>query len=608
MTEQQQASWDSTMNALRLRYTSSLVEHNELLASMLPKLEVDAYLAPPDVDKLVHVSHKLAGSSAIYGFQDLSDLGRSLEHMLIAETGFDVAEVARVLRTFVTACDAAIGSVEQDDTQQHVPIESVAPTVLQQPETLAQPERPVADQMPAPAQATPQPVETQAELPQTTAPESPAEKEPSSWDDAMKTLKLNYINGLAERKELLASFLPKLEVDAYLAPPDVDKLVHVSHKLAGSSAIYGFQDLSDLGRRLEHMLTSEIEFDVAEVAHVLRTFVAACDAAIGSVEQDDTQQQVPIESVAPTVLQQPETLAQPERPVADQMPAPAQATPQPIETRAELPSNAVPENQQEPVALQPANTRAEKPLVLVVDDDPNIQVLLCGIIEDMTRTVTANSAIGALEVISNTRPDLVLLDERMPGEMSGVGLLEHMQQDGSYDDIPVIMITGSDKPEAVMRALMAGAVDYVAKPFDPSNLRQKLQRQVTSLTKTILIADDDLNIRDLLEHKFKTTGCRLLLAESGLEAYKMIGSSRPDLILLDRMMPGMDGITILRLLKENPETANIPVVLLTAKRREEDIIEGFEVGATDYIVKPFNPDEVVARCMRLLSTTTRSAA
>jgi two-component system, OmpR family, phosphate regulon response regulator PhoB len=118
--------------------------------------------------------------------------------------------------------------------------------------------------------------------------------------------------------------------------------------------------------------------------------------------------------------------------------------------------------------------------------------------------------------------------------------------------------------------------------------------------KTILIIEDETSIRDMLcmilhQAKFNT-----LEAENSKKAFDLILKKRPDLVLLDWMLPGTSGIDVARLLKANQETAKIPIILLTARATEDSKIEGFSVGIDDYIVKPFSPRELVARINAVL--------
>jgi len=123
----------------------------------------------------------------------------------------------------------------------------------------------------------------------------------------------------------------------------------------------------------------------------------------------------------------------------------------------------------------------------------------------------------------------------------------------------------------------------------------------------VLIADDDPFLREILEHKLRTAGYVVRMAEDGRRALVSCRSVRPDLVVLDAMMPIIDGFEVLRRLKADPETSALPVVMLTALRREEDIVGALKLGAADYIVKPFIPDELLARIGRLLPMRTDHA-
>ena len=120
------------------------------------------------------------------------------------------------------------------------------------------------------------------------------------------------------------------------------------------------------------------------------------------------------------------------------------------------------------------------------------------------------------------------------------------------------------------------------------------------VSRKILIADDDALLHALLAHKLAVAGYQVDHVSDGCELLARIGLVRPDLIVLDAMMPVMDGFEALRRLKADLEFSAIPVVMLTAMRREADIVSALQLGAADYLPKPFNPDELVARLLRLV--------
>lgn len=118
----------------------------------------------------------------------------------------------------------------------------------------------------------------------------------------------------------------------------------------------------------------------------------------------------------------------------------------------------------------------------------------------------------------------------------------------------------------------------------------------------ILIADDDPLLRSLLQHKLAAEDHQIFSSEHGGEVLDMVKDHAPDLIVLDAMMPVMDGFEVLRRLKAAASTRNIPVIMLTALKREQDVVGGLQLGAADYLAKPFIPEELVQRIRRLLAT------
>jgi DNA-binding response OmpR family regulator len=112
---------------------------------------------------------------------------------------------------------------------------------------------------------------------------------------------------------------------------------------------------------------------------------------------------------------------------------------------------------------------------------------------------------------------------------------------------------------------------------------------------TILLAEDDKQIGDMISFKLSNGGHRVIRAQDGEQACLLAGQERPDLILLDAMMPSLSGFEVLRRLKTDPNLRTIPVIMVTAKGHERDVLTGLRGGAVDYIVKPFSLKELSAR-------------
>jgi len=123
----------------------------------------------------------------------------------------------------------------------------------------------------------------------------------------------------------------------------------------------------------------------------------------------------------------------------------------------------------------------------------------------------------------------------------------------------------------------------------------------------ILVVEDDRDIADLIVHYIEKAGWQAHVAASGSEGLTQARQKAPDCLVLDVMLPGMDGLAVCRALRTDPATAAIPIIMLTARADETDRIVGLELGADDYVAKPFSPGELVARIRALLRRTQRSA-
>jgi two-component system alkaline phosphatase synthesis response regulator PhoP len=119
--------------------------------------------------------------------------------------------------------------------------------------------------------------------------------------------------------------------------------------------------------------------------------------------------------------------------------------------------------------------------------------------------------------------------------------------------------------------------------------------------KKILIADDNENIREALTYLLEDEGYKLWMAKDGVEALREAKNVRPDIIFLDIMMPEMNGYDVCRIIKNDPELKNTYVIMLTAKGQVTEQERGREVGADEYIVKPFSPMEILTKIKRLLA-------
>ena len=134
------------------------------------------------------------------------------------------------------------------------------------------------------------------------------------------------------------------------------------------------------------------------------------------------------------------------------------------------------------------------------------------------------------------------------------------------------------------------------------------RREPETARKKVLIVEDEEDIRDLLYYNLTREGFRASVAEDGVQAMEKIQQDLPDIVLLDLMLPGVDGLELTRRLRRDGRTAHLPVVMLTAKKEEVDRIVGLELGADDYVTKPFNLRELVLRMRAVLRRYEEHAA
>lgn len=262
----------------------------------------------------------------------------------------------------------------------------------------------------------------------------------------------------------------------------------------------------------------------------------------------------------------------------------------------------------------PAGAPDERPRLLIVDDVPENLHALMNILRDHYALSAATCGEKALELARRLpRPELILLDIRMPG-MDGYAVLAALKMDAATAQIPVIFLTALSEPADEARGLALGAVDYITKPVNPELLKARVRNQLelqryrrhpvmfdiaaqaAPAHPPALLVVDDLpeNIHELLEAL--KGEYRIMVASTGARALEVLqGAVLPDLILLDIRMPEMDGYEICRRLKALPQGHCIPVIFVTVADATEEKLRGFELGAADYITKPFDIDEVRAR-------------
>ena len=203
------------------------------------------------------------------------------------------------------------------------------------------------------------------------------------------------------------------------------------------------------------------------------------------------------------------------------------------------------------------------PLVLVIDDDATVQDLLRrSLNRDGFRVETAADGTSGLARARKLHPDIITLDVMMPG-MDGWEVLAALKEDPETADIPVIVVSIVDERGL---GFSLGAADYLTKPLDFSRLSSVLNRHAkVGLGRRVLIVEDDQATQELLQKRLTKEGWQVVAAGNGREALERLTQGPPDLVLLDLMMPEMDGFEFLEAFRKQPGCARTTVVVMTAK-------------------------------------------
>ncbi len=126
------------------------------------------------------------------------------------------------------------------------------------------------------------------------------------------------------------------------------------------------------------------------------------------------------------------------------------------------------------------------------------------------------------------------------------------------------------------------------------------QKVISVRGKKVVVIEDEPDISEVIEYNLSREGYRVYATRDGEEGLQAVKRERPELVLLDLMLPGLDGIEVCRRLKENPVTRSLPIIMVTAKGEESDVVLGLGIGADDYVTKPFSPKELIARIKAVL--------
>lgn len=242
--------------------------------------------------------------------------------------------------------------------------------------------------------------------------------------------------------------------------------------------------------------------------------------------------------------------------------------------------------------------------ILIAEDDAILrEILMEKIASAGYKTLGAEDGAKALELAKAEKPDLILLDILLPVK-DGLEVLAEIRKDTAIADTPVIAISNSEDTQAVSKAKSLGVKEFLIKAvFDSSDvitkIGQVLQNKTSnnpgvietkvgtqSTSKLVFIVEDDRFLREIASQKLEGEGFSVANATGGKEALEYLEQNkRPDIIVLDLILPGISGFEVLEKIKSNPTLKEIPVIILSNLGQEEDIEKAKKLGANDYLVK-----------------------
>ncbi len=256
----------------------------------------------------------------------------------------------------------------------------------------------------------------------------------------------------------------------------------------------------------------------------------------------------------------------------------------------------------------------ENKTVLIIDDDITIRKIIShSLKKNDYKVVEAENPDEGFVALNSEKIDLVLCDVTMHG-MDGFTFCRKVRENEKYRVLPFVFVTAKNTFEDKSKALEAGGDDIITKPFDVNELllkvqalirrsdiykvygiKKNLEESFAQSTPKILLVDDDLSLAKLFQYNLKKAGFECEIASGAAEGLQKAKTAPPDIFISDIMMPEVDGFMFRKMLLNEPDLKSIPFVFLTAKGEEDSILDGYDLGITDYVLKTAGPRVVVAK-------------
>jgi len=239
-----------------------------------------------------------------------------------------------------------------------------------------------------------------------------------------------------------------------------------------------------------------------------------------------------------------------------------------------------------------------QPRVLLVEDDASVQEFAAvASLRQLVQTVPARSLEEALTVAKHERLDAALIDMNLP-DGSGPELAQALRALPGLSNLPIGFMSGDGRAENRVSALYASGSLFLPKPLDLDTLGtavRQLAHQATPDSYRVLLVDDDPEYTQRIALLLMGYGMKVATLNTPVGLIEMLGFFKPDVLLLDEMMPGMNGFDLCRMLRRSPDWRLLAVILLTARSSAEDRLQAYRCGADDHVTKPVADGELIAR-------------
>lgn len=368
-----------------------------------------------------------------------------------------------------------------------------------------------------------------------------------------------YLGYLREAEETVAEAAERLRSRESLAPA-LRAVIDVAHRIKGNAAMYGQDGLGVSAARTERDLRAQLS------QFSRRTALALIEGFGADLARTCEALAAPVSGAALSVV-------------------PDAQAPQPS---------------------SPARPERDRPLILVALGDIYVAEFLAELLSPDFDTMTVHRAVDAVRASALRQPDLLVIQDGLDGEGAGDVAREIKQTLGTAaPDVFAAFAPGA--AARIADALAVGLAGFTEDPHGVLDITAFCTAHFARAKPSILLADDDPVVRDLLGAALRSAGYAVSCVADGVEALEHLQDHTPDLILLDRFMPRLEGGTVLHEMQGRVNLKSIPVLVLTGMANQGEARSWFARGAADFIPKPFDPEEVLMRVRRHLQVRKATA-